>query len=113
MAAHTHKASANPLIDYSSVFFEIWGNITDVETFAVGSGIRELPRLRKVYGKGRWRKRKGIADVALPNGTIHEGRNFTGMRLPAVTRMLKQTTSFVWSMSRAMTMSIPPACLRS
>jgi len=52
------------------VFFEIRGNITEMETFAVGSGIRELPRLRKLYGRGRWRKRKGIADVELPNGRI-------------------------------------------
>jgi hypothetical protein len=52
------------------VFFEIRGNITDIQTFAVGSGIRELPRLRKLYGRGRWRKRKGVADVELPNGTI-------------------------------------------
>jgi len=52
------------------VFFEIRGNITEMETFAVGRGIRELPRLRKLYGRGRWRKRKGIADVELPNGTI-------------------------------------------
>jgi hypothetical protein len=54
------------------VFFEIRGNITDIETFAVGSGIRELPRLRKLYGEGRWRKRKGVADVELPNGTIRK-----------------------------------------
>ncbi|MBV9294918.1 MAG: hypothetical protein JO145_05045 [Acidobacteriaceae bacterium] len=52
------------------MFFEIRGNITEMETFAVGSGIRELPRLRKLYGRGRWRKRKGIADVELPNGRI-------------------------------------------
>jgi hypothetical protein len=52
------------------VFFEICSDILHVETFAAGSGIRELPRLRKLYGKGRWRKRKGVADVKLPNGTI-------------------------------------------
>lgn len=54
------------------MFFEIIGEIEDVETFAVGSGIRELPRLRKLYGKGRWRKRKGVAEVKLPNGTIRK-----------------------------------------
>jgi hypothetical protein len=26
--------------------------------------------LRKLYGKGWWRKRKGAADVELPNGRI-------------------------------------------
>ena len=52
------------------MFFTLRGKIREVETFAIGSAIRELPRLRKFYGKGRWRKRKGIAEVELPNGTI-------------------------------------------
>ena len=52
------------------MYFEIRGEIADVETFATGKGIRELPRLRKLYGKGRWRKRKGLANVKLPNGKI-------------------------------------------
>jgi len=52
------------------VFFDILGTIIEVETFARGPSIRELPRLRKLYGKGRWRKRKGFADVRLPNGSI-------------------------------------------
>jgi len=51
--------------------FEILGDISEVETFATGSGIRELARLRKIYGRGRWRKRKGIARVRLLDGTIH------------------------------------------
>lgn len=50
--------------------FEIVDEITDIETFATGGGIRELPRLRRIYGKGRWRKRKGVAKVRLPDGTI-------------------------------------------
>ena len=54
------------------MWFEICGGISDIETFATGKAIRELPRLRKLYGKGRWRKRKGIAEVRLPNGTIRE-----------------------------------------
>jgi hypothetical protein len=52
------------------MYFKIIGEITNVETFAVGSGIRELPRLRRVYGKGRWRKRKGVAQVQLSDGSI-------------------------------------------
>jgi len=48
--------------------FAIIGDISNIETFAVGSGIRELPRLRKRYGRGRWRKRKGVATVRLPDG---------------------------------------------
>lgn len=54
------------------MFFEICGQLSDVETFAIGASIRELPRLRKLYGKARWRKRKGFADVRLPNGTIRK-----------------------------------------
>ena len=46
------------------------GPITDVETIATGSGIQELARLRRRYGRARWRKRKGIAQVELPDGVI-------------------------------------------
>jgi hypothetical protein len=52
------------------VYFEIIGELTSVETIAAGSGIRELARLRKFYGRGRWRKRKGIARVRLTDGEI-------------------------------------------
>jgi hypothetical protein len=51
--------------------FEILSEIADVETFATSSGIREINRLRRIYGRGRWRKRKGIARVRLPDGSIH------------------------------------------
>jgi len=54
------------------VFFKIRGAIDEAEAFAVGNSIRELARLRKLYGAGRWRKRKGIGDVELPNGTIRK-----------------------------------------
>lgn len=51
--------------------FQILGEITHVETFATSSSIREIARLRKTYGKGRWRKRKGIARVRLEDGTLY------------------------------------------
>jgi hypothetical protein len=51
--------------------FEILGEISDIETFAVGSGLREIARLRRIYGRGRWRKRKGVARVQLFDGSIH------------------------------------------
>jgi hypothetical protein len=51
--------------------FEIVGGISQVETFAAGSGIREIARLRRIYGRGRWRKRKGIARVRLADGSLH------------------------------------------
>ena len=50
--------------------FEVIGKIENQKTFAVGKGIRELARLERIYGKGRWRKRKGVAEVKLPDGTI-------------------------------------------
>lgn len=51
--------------------FEIIGSIELIETIAVGNRIRGLRRLRKAYGRGRWRKLKGIALVSVPDGTIH------------------------------------------
>jgi hypothetical protein len=51
--------------------FEILGEISGIETFATASGIRESARLRKLYGRGRWRKRKGIARVRLADGSVH------------------------------------------
>ena len=50
--------------------FEILGEITQIETIAQGSGIREIARLRKLYGRGRWRKRKGIAEIRLQTREI-------------------------------------------
>ncbi len=50
--------------------FEIIGEVTDVETIAAGSRIREIARLRRVYGRGRWRKLKGVAQVRLGSGRI-------------------------------------------
>ncbi len=50
--------------------FEIIGEATDIETIAAGSGIREVKRLQKQYGKGRWRKLKGIARIRLASGRI-------------------------------------------
>ena len=52
------------------MYFEIVGDITHVETIAIGSSIREIARLRKLHGRGRWRKRKGIANVRLEDGTV-------------------------------------------
>ena len=49
--------------------FEICSEITDVETSATGAGIREIARLRRLYGRGRWRKRKGVAEIKLSDGT--------------------------------------------
>jgi hypothetical protein len=52
------------------MYFELVSEISEVETIAVGGKIRELRRLRKQFGPGRWRKRKGVATVRLRNGRI-------------------------------------------
>ena len=50
--------------------FSILDTLRDVQTIAVGTAIREIKRLRRVYGQGRWRKRKGVSRVQLKDGTI-------------------------------------------
>ena len=50
--------------------FEIIDEIRDIETIAVNTSIHDLDRLKKMYGKGRWRKLKGIARVRLGSGRI-------------------------------------------
>ena len=52
--------------------FEIIGTIENIETIAVGGRIREIMRLRKQYGSGRWRKLKGIARVRLTNSNVRK-----------------------------------------
>ena len=47
---------------------EVVGAVREATTIAVGRAIRELDRLVRVYGPGRWRKRKGVATVRLPDG---------------------------------------------
>lgn len=49
---------------------ELAGPLREVEVIAVGSTIRDLSQLRKVYGDSRWRKLKGVAQVRLPDGSI-------------------------------------------
>jgi hypothetical protein len=48
--------------------FEIIGPIAQIETIAIGPGIRDIERLGKKYGSGRWRKLKGVARVRLEDG---------------------------------------------
>ena len=48
--------------------FEIIGDIEDVEVVAIGGRIRDIMRIRRLYGPARWRKLKGIAMVRLQNG---------------------------------------------
>ncbi|MBL7178825.1 MAG: hypothetical protein ABIK98_07720 [Pseudomonadota bacterium] len=50
--------------------FDVVDDISAIETIATGSGIREIDRLRKIYGPGNWRKMKGITRVRLSSGRI-------------------------------------------
>lgn len=54
------------------MYFEIIGEITEIETIAVAGRIREIARLRKQFGKGRWRRLKGVATVRLRSGRIRK-----------------------------------------
>ena len=50
--------------------FRLRSDITNVRVIAVGRAIRDLPKLKKAYGKGRWRKLKGTAFVELDTGEV-------------------------------------------
>lgn len=50
--------------------FEIVGAIENTETIASGKGVKIRARLEKIYGRGRWRKRKGVVTVRLSNGEL-------------------------------------------
>ena len=65
-----HRVEATVGSIYELTNFEVIGKINDIETIAVGGSIREIVRLQKVYGTGRWRKLKGIAMVRFSDGTL-------------------------------------------
>lgn len=52
------------------MYFEIVGDITEIEIIAVGDAIPDLARLQEQYGSGRWRKLKGVAMVCLQSGSV-------------------------------------------
>jgi hypothetical protein len=54
------------------MWFEIVGDIRAVETIAVGGHIRDIMRLQKQFGVGRWRKMKGIAAIRLSSGKVRQ-----------------------------------------
>ena len=58
------------------MYFEIIGELSDIERIARGPSVRERARLRKQFGAGRWRTLKGIATVRLANGRW----NYIGMK---------------------------------
>jgi hypothetical protein len=80
--------------------FEIVGEISEVQTIAAGPGIRNLQRLRRPYGRGRWRKLKGIALVRLRSGTIRKAE-LPGMRRMASAGKRSSASGMSTSMSRS------------
>ena len=52
--------------------FKLRSDISEVEVIAIGKSIRILPKLEKLYGRGRWRKVKGRALIELPDGTMSQ-----------------------------------------
>ncbi len=52
--------------------FDVIGKIGSIETIAVGKSIRDINRLKKQFGAGRWRKLKGNATVQLGDGRIRK-----------------------------------------
>ncbi len=50
--------------------FELVGGISGIETIAEGHGIRELARLRRIYGARNWKKKKGTATVRFSDGAV-------------------------------------------
>lgn len=65
------------------MYFEVIGNIEEVELIARGKSIRDLKRLRKQFGPGRWRKLKGVGTVRLFD-VGYEQRRFTGTKRTAL-----------------------------
>jgi len=50
--------------------YEILGEIQDIETIASGHNIHIRRYLERTYGKGRWRKMKGITTLQFADGSI-------------------------------------------
>jgi len=52
--------------------FDILEEVGEIETIAVGKRIRDRDRLEKLYGKGNWRKMKGVALIRLHSGRVRK-----------------------------------------
>ncbi len=50
--------------------FRLRGLIAKIRVIAVGRSVRDLRKLQKLHGRGRWRKLKGEALVEAPDGTV-------------------------------------------
>lgn len=54
------------------MIFKIISEIRGIETIVQGRRIRDFASLHDRYGLGAWRKKKGIAIVSLPDGTVRK-----------------------------------------
>jgi hypothetical protein len=52
------------------VQIEFLSEFEQIEVIAINRSVRDLRRLNRRYGRGRWRKMKGFARVRLPDGSI-------------------------------------------
>jgi len=52
------------------MYLDIIGEIEEIETIAVGGKIRDIMRIPKQFGPGRWHKLKGAVNVRLLSGRI-------------------------------------------
>ncbi len=50
--------------------FEIVSEISEIEIIARGSGVHVRRYLNRRYGRGKWRKLKGIAWIRFSNGEV-------------------------------------------
>ncbi len=54
------------------MYFEVIGEIEEIETISIGGGIRDIMRLQRQFGRARWRKLKGFAVVRLQRGNMRK-----------------------------------------
>jgi hypothetical protein len=52
------------------MYFEVIGEIAEIQIIAIGGKIRDIMRLHKQYGPGHWKKLKGVAKVRLESGRV-------------------------------------------
>ena len=70
MLALRHARNRVPCLERMK--FEIVGELRAIETIPSGRQIRLLASLQRKWGRGRWRKMKGIALVRLRSGRVRE-----------------------------------------
>ena len=60
-----------PHVASTRAMFDVVGPIVNVETIAAGREIRELPRLRKAYGKVGGGSARALVEWRLQDGSVH------------------------------------------